>query len=122
RRLDRGQVNLAPDVLKTFAAYDWAGNIEELEAELQCAMALTKPIQLTLEQLPSRIRYTGFSQLPPGGIDLSQYVQGFERSLIETALRQTNYHQSKAAKLLGLKPQTLNTKLKRFAIQSRESP
>jgi DNA-binding protein Fis len=47
-------------------------------------------------------------------------VDDFERGLIETALRQTNGNQTKASQLLGLRVQTLNMKLKRFAEQNQE--
>ncbi len=42
-------------------------------------------------------------------------VDDYERSLIETALRQTAGNQTKAGRLLGLRVQTLDMKLKRFA-------
>jgi DNA-binding protein Fis len=45
---------------------------------------------------------------------LPRMVDDFERGLIDTALRQTNNNQTKAATLLGLRVQTLNMKLKRF--------
>jgi DNA-binding protein Fis len=47
-------------------------------------------------------------------------VDDFEYSLIETALRQTNNNQTKAAALLGLRVQTLNMNLKRFKEQGEE--
>ena len=42
------------------------------------------------------------------------------RQRIETALRQTNGNQTKASAMLGLRVQTLNMKLKRFAEQGKE--
>ena len=51
---------------------------------------------------------------------LDLLVDEFERGLIETALRQTNGNQTKASQLLGLRVQTLNMKLKRFAEQNQE--
>src|SRR5262249_19021890 len=46
---------------------------------------------------------------------LRAVVGDYERSLFETALRQTGGNQTKAGRLLGLRVQTLNMKLKRFA-------
>jgi DNA-binding protein Fis len=40
-------------------------------------------------------------------------VDDYERALIDTALRQTGGNQTRAARLLGLRVQTLNMKLKR---------
>jgi DNA-binding NtrC family response regulator len=53
--------------------------------------------------------------IPSGGIDLPQSVEGFERSFIDRALGQTGGNQTRAARLLGLRVQTLNMKLKRYA-------
>jgi DNA-binding NtrC family response regulator len=49
-------------------------------------------------------------------IRLSEEVQRFERSLIENALRLTGGHQTKTAKLLGVKLTTLHSKIKKYRI------
>ena len=49
-------------------------------------------------------------------INFADEVRRFEKQLIANALEQTGGHQSNAARLLNLKPQTLNEKIKRFAI------
>jgi len=46
----------------------------------------------------------------------AEEVSRFERSLICTALSKTGGHQIRAAKLLGIKPTTLNAKIKRYRI------
>ena len=51
------------------------------------------------------------------GIDLYAEVSRFEIELIQSALRHTGGHQSKAARLLGLKATTLNNKIKQYKIQ-----
>ena len=45
-------------------------------------------------------------------------VRQFEVSLIRTALGRTSGSQTRAAKLLGLKPTTLNAKIKRYGIMA----
>jgi len=51
-----------------------------------------------------------------GGISFYDEVQRFETHLIEMALRETGGNQAKAAKLLGIKATTLNSKIKLFHI------
>ncbi len=51
------------------------------------------------------------------GIDLEEEVKSYEIQLIERALRQTNGNQALTANLLKLKHTTLNSKIKRYAIQ-----
>jgi transcriptional regulator with PAS, ATPase and Fis domain len=50
------------------------------------------------------------------GIDFFEELKRFEISLIRLALAQTSGHQARAAKLLNIKPTTLNTKIKLFEI------
>ncbi len=73
------------------------------------------PPRIDEHLLPDRIRDMSLRTIPPNGIDLQTVVGDYERSLIETALRQTGGNQTRAGRLLGLRVQTLNAKLKRFA-------
>ena len=52
------------------------------------------------------------------GACFSDEVKQFEVSLIRTALGRTSGSQTRAAKLLGLKPTTLNAKIKRYGIMA----
>ena len=52
------------------------------------------------------------------GARFSDEVRQFEMSLIRTALGRTSGSQTRAAKLLGLKPTTLNAKIKRYGIMA----
>ena len=52
------------------------------------------------------------------GARFSDEVRQFEVSLIRTALGRTSGSQTRAAKMLGLKPTTLNAKIKRYGIMA----
>ncbi|MCI0665412.1 MAG: sigma 54-interacting transcriptional regulator, partial [Acidobacteria bacterium] len=120
KRLNKGPHDITIGALKMLADYTWEGNIDELDAALESAITSTPPQQIDESQLPSRIRYSTLKAIPSSGIDLPNMVDDFERSLIETALRQTNGNQTKASAMLGLRVQTLNMKLKRFSEQGNE--
>jgi transcriptional regulator with GAF, ATPase, and Fis domain len=51
-----------------------------------------------------------------GGIDFYDEVTRFETHLIRMALAESGGNQARAAKLLGIKPTTLNSKIKLFRI------
>jgi DNA-binding NtrC family response regulator len=51
------------------------------------------------------------------GIDFYREVERFETGLIRLALDQTGGHQARAAKLLHIKPTTLNSKIKLYEIE-----
>lgn len=50
------------------------------------------------------------------GTGLQRQVQGFEYDLIRQALHRTGGNQARAARLLGVKPTTLNAKIRRYQI------
>lgn len=54
---------------------------------------------------------------PASPIDLKDAVQKFEMDLISAALERTRGNQSQAARLLGVKNTTLNSKVKRYQIR-----
>ena len=56
------------------------------------------------------------------GARFSDEVRQFEVNLIRTALGRTSGSQIRAAKLLGLKPTTLNAKIKRYNIAAMYQP
>jgi DNA-binding protein Fis len=61
----------------------------------------------------NRLRSLNLSE----GIDFYVEVERFETGLIRLALDQTRGHQAQAAKLLGIKPTTLNSKIKLYGIE-----
>jgi DNA-binding NtrC family response regulator len=119
QRLGKGAHELTPGALKVLVEYPWEQNIDELEAVLESAISCTPPQRVDETLLPPRIRHVTRAAIPERGIDLPQMVESYERSLIETALRQTGGNQTRAAQLLGLRVQTLNMKLKRFGEQKK---
>src|SRR5690349_10945351 len=54
------------------------------------------------------------------GIDLPDEMRKFEMHFIRSALERTGGHQTRAARLLGIRLTTLNQKLKKFGIDARK--
>ncbi|MBO0720041.1 MAG: sigma-54-dependent Fis family transcriptional regulator [Blastocatellia bacterium] len=119
QRLNRGAHELTPAATDALMGYQWSENADELEAVLEGAIAALPPQQIDEDALPARIRYARLKSIPPDGIDLPRIIDDYERELIATALKQSGGSQTKASKLLGLRVQTLNMKLKRYADQER---
>ncbi|MGH9853605.1 MAG: sigma-54-dependent transcriptional regulator [Blastocatellia bacterium] len=115
KRLGKEEREVANEVIRMLVEYVWERNIDELESVIESMLVHTPPPRIDEPLLPDRIRYSSLRTISPSGIDLPTVVSDYERSLIETALRQTGGNQTKAGRLLGLRVQTLNMKLKRFA-------
>ena len=52
------------------------------------------------------------------GLDLQSQVHKFEAAIIRSALQRTGGRQRRAARLLGMKVTTLNTKIKRYKLDA----
>ncbi|MCI0391840.1 MAG: sigma 54-interacting transcriptional regulator [Acidobacteria bacterium] len=115
RSLGREEREIANEAMRKLVEYTWEQNIDELESVIESMLVYAPPLRIEENMLPDRVCYSSFRTIPPSGIDLPTVVGDYERSLIETALRQTGGNQTKAGQLLGLRVQTLNMKLKRFA-------
>lgn len=119
KKRNKGSCEITPEAMRLLIDYTWEGNIDELESVIEGAIAAVAPQRLDESLLPPRIRHATLKSIPAEGVSLPDIVDDFERTLIQTALRQTGGSQTKASKLLGLRVQTLNMKLKRFSEQNR---
>ncbi|HET7747100.1 MAG TPA: sigma-54 dependent transcriptional regulator [Vicinamibacteria bacterium] len=112
---------VTPDALQALMDYDWPGNVRELENVIERGVVLTTADAITRELIPDHVRtapnfHVPHLSVPPEGISLRDVIANFERRLIESTLETTNGVQKEAARLLGLKPTTLNEMIKRHNI------
>jgi two-component system response regulator PilR (NtrC family) len=99
---------LSQDSLDLLEAYDWPGNIRELENVIERAVALEKTQAVLPESLPAHIAKrvqkgpAAAGLLPETGFNLEEHVEGLEKEYIAQALRRAGGVQVKAAELLGI--------------------
>jgi DNA-binding NtrC family response regulator len=110
---------VSPEAMDRLLSYPWPGNVRELENVVERGVVLARGDEIGLDLLPSdlsqRVVLPDAASLPEG-VRFYDAVGRFERQLIEGALRRTGGVQKHAAELLGLKPTTLNEKIKRLGI------
>ncbi len=113
---------VTPEALQLLMDYDWPGNVRELENVIERGVVLSTGASIGPELVPEQVRTSpGFFHIPPvsvppEGINLREVIAGFERRIIESTLDATGGVQKDAARLLGLKPTTLNEMIKRHGI------
>jgi len=117
----RGRVTLAQDAQQALMAFDWPGNVRQLENVIERTFALSPGrAQIGVADLPDEVRQARAAiepsefVLPEEGIELEQIVSSFEHTLIRRALERTGGNKRRAAELLRLKRTTLIEKLKRL--------
>jgi DNA-binding NtrC family response regulator len=115
--------SVSPQVMKALMAFEWPGNVRQLENHLERMVALTgSRTGIVPTDLPDQIQNkaqlsaTPFIEIPEEGINFQSVVTEMERDLIAQSLRRTNGNKKLAAKLLSLKRTTLIEKIKRIGL------
>ena len=123
----REELRISEEALELLKGYSWPGNVRELENAIERAVVLAPPsgdiggelIREYIEPItfdPARPSMT----VPADGLPMKDVVQEFQKQLILDALRKTGWVQKEAAKLLGVKPTTLNEMIKRHGIRESD--
>ena len=116
---------ISDQVMNIFRKYQWPGNTRELKHIIEGAFNLVgKENKITIDHIPHYLkqRIDNYSvdqirHLPdPSDQPLPEAVEHLEKSLIREALKKTDNNITQAAKLLQIKRQTLQYKLKKYNI------
>jgi len=120
---------IRPDAMAALMSYAWPGNVRELENLLERALVLGDGGPIGLELFPDDLGGKTDSSSPSatGSVEAAEFsyaqtIASFERELIEETLIRAQGVQRKAARLLGIKPTTLNEKIKRLGIRPPRMP
>ncbi len=126
RRLGVPRPRLAKLHVQDLQSYDWPGNVRELQNVIERAVILAKGRKLQFD-LPHRVTLDQPVErsLPAPGQDGEEDLSldelaVREREILAAALRRTHgkiYGADGAAALLGIKPTTLVSKIKRLNVQ-----
>jgi DNA-binding NtrC family response regulator len=118
---------VSEDVLEILDAHAWPGNVRELENLVERAVVLSRSGVITRTSLPPfllREETVDDERLIASeeSLDLRERTQSFQKKIILAALKKTKGVQNKAAKVLGVKPTTLNEMIKRLRIDAGSFP
>jgi two-component system response regulator PilR (NtrC family) len=118
---------LSDDSLRELMAYDFPGNVRELENILERAIALSASEELTskdlaLHRIAPEEGGAEETQLPkaqggPDKIPLPSYLDRVERDAILAALDKTQFNRTAAARLLGITFRQLRYRMQRLGIK-----
>jgi two-component system response regulator PilR (NtrC family) len=89
-------------------AYDWPGNVRQLENVIERAVALEATDEIRPESLPPEVR-SGRApaeqpeiSLPREGFDLESHLETMRRRYMEEAMRRSGGVQTRAAEMLSM--------------------
>jgi DNA-binding NtrC family response regulator len=127
QKLEAPEVEIAPELLERLVAYDWPGNIRELENLIERMIVLRKSDKIAVSDLPA-----DFGVLPVGqnrlGFDTSaptaqqgvSFQEAQRRSIID-ALEKCHWNRTKAAELLKIPRHILVYRMKQLGITSPQA-
>jgi DNA-binding NtrC family response regulator len=115
---------LSPAVAERILVYDWPGNVRELENCIERAIALSRFEELTIEDLPERIRTYRPDHFVMTADDVEEIISldELERRYIARALKLLNGNKARAAQLLGVDRRTLYRRLGKYASSDSSRP
>jgi DNA-binding NtrC family response regulator len=116
----RGVTGVTPAAMRALTAYEWPGNVRQLENVVERMVLLRAEGLIDVEDLPARMHKATQAaseaqalELPEDGIDLRDAVEQFENKLILQALERTGWNKNRAAAVLRMNRTTLVEKLKK---------
>jgi two-component system, NtrC family, response regulator PilR len=115
--------------LEALGRYEWPGNVRQLENTIERAVALETGeelrVDLPAEKAKARAAVagvgpgaviTGNMSTLPDGMDMEKYVADIEKSLLLTALTQSNGVQTRAADLLKISYRSFRHLMKKYEL------
>ena len=136
-KMQLGRVSLASDAAQALLAYEWPGNIRELENVIHYALIVCSGGQIAAADLklvgamhrqgaandaparpPDRLE-TLFERMIEAGE--AQLFERIEETLVRTAFAWCHQNQVQTAKVLGISRNILRTQLKRFGMIGTEA-
>ena len=111
-------VGLTPEAAERLVSYAWPGNVRELRNAIERAVALTRHENITVDDLPERIRAYKVSHVLVATDDPEELVNlaEVEKRYIARVLGAVGGNKSSAAKILGIDRTTLYKKLAQYKI------
>jgi two-component system, NtrC family, response regulator PilR len=121
---DRRITGLTPEALRVLQAYDYPGNVRELENIIEHAVTLTAGPRIDTGDLP-RLRQPAATPaaasgaelaIPEEGFDLDRALADYERAIVTRALAQAGGVRKRAARLLGITFRSLRYRLAKLGM------
>jgi two-component system response regulator HydG len=120
RRMKKEVHGIDEEALQALLKYDWPGNVRELENVMERAVILARTSMITVGLLPLGARRDTF----PAATSVAPLIalDKIERQHITSILKETGFHKSRAAEILGISRKTLDRKITEYGLGNDKTP
>lgn len=115
RKCKRLVTAIAPETYQCLVAYDWPGNVREMENAIERAIVLGGTELLTSDDLPEALWTSGPVQANPPSFHAA--VNDMKRQIILRVLDQTQGNYTEAARLLNIHPTNLHRLIRTLGLR-----
>src|SRR4030043_1980420 len=119
----KGLIRIEPEVIEQLKTFSWSGNVRELANVFQQMVVFCRRNTITIDDLPPHLFLKeGNDQKREGGnVQLMKMVYDIEKKWIVTKLKETDWNQEKAAKLLGITRKMLTNRISKYHIKPQKN-
>jgi two-component system response regulator HydG len=124
-RSGKSTLELSERAAERLMAYEWPGNVRELENCIEHAVALARFDQVTVEDLPEKLRGYLAGSFVATANDPTEIVtmEELEKRYLLRVFKLVGNNKSRAAEVLGIDRRTMYRKLERYAaLEGTEAP
>jgi transcriptional regulator with PAS, ATPase and Fis domain len=120
-RSSKNVVGISPAAAEKLVSYAWPGNVRELQNSIERAVALTRFEQLSVDDLPDKIRDYRRSHVLLASDDPTELVpmEEVERRYVRRVMEAVAGNKTAAARILGMDRKRLYRMLDRLEIETR---
>jgi two-component system NtrC family response regulator len=125
KKFQKGKVSIRiePGVMEQLKTFSWSGNVRELANIIQQMMVFCRRNTISINDLPPHLFLKeGLEQKKgTGKIQLVKMVSELERKWIVAKLKESDWNQEKAARLLGITRKMLANRIDKYNIKPQKN-
>lgn len=125
KKFQKGKVpiRIEPEAMEQLKTFPWSGNIRELANIIQQMILFCRRNTITVDDLPPPLFLNeGVEPKKEGGkIQLVKMVSDLEKKWIISKLKESDWNQEKAAKLLGITRKMLTNRINKHHIKTQKN-
>ena len=116
-------IKIEPEVMEQLKLFSWSGNVRELGNIVQQMAVFCRRNTITMDDLPPQLflKEGSIERKGEGKVQLMKMVSDLEKKWIVSKLKEVDWNQQKAAKLLGITRKMLTNRINKYHIKPQKN-